>query len=171
VKTPPRRLLRAQPAGTLRSLSSSSSSSTFSSSSSSPRRGGGIFIGLGWTLLGLVALDQALQYRQEQEAKEHMRVLVVMQQEANEQNQAEWDTSLPTLFQCKIVHTEHSLDGTKMLRNIKVGDVVEVMEEDLGPNKAYHLCRFVPSSLSNNNREKGSIGWYPSEYMEKLETI
>jgi hypothetical protein len=120
---------------------------------------------LGWTLLGLVALDQALQYRQEQEAKEHMRLLVEMQQEANEQNQPEWDTSLPTLFQCKIVHTEHSLDGIKMLRNITVGDVVEVMEEDIGPNEAYHLCRFVPSS----NREKGSIGWYPSKYMEKLD--
>jgi hypothetical protein len=53
-----------------------------------------------------------------------------------------------------------------MLRNIVVGDVVEIMEEDIGPNKAYHLCRSVPSS---SNREKGSIGWYPSQYMEKLD--
>ena len=146
---------------TLRLLSSSTSNSL-----SSKTRGGGILIGLGWTLLGLVALDQVLQYRQEHEAREHLRTLALMQQEADGQNQADWDTSLPTLFQCKIVHTQHSLDGTKMLRNIKVGDVVEVMEEAVGPNKAYNLCRFFPPP---NNRENGSIGWYPSQYMKRLD--
>lgn len=126
-------------------------------------RRGGILIGLGWALLGLVAIDQLLQYRQEQEAKEHRRMLYLMQEEANEENQAQWDTNLPTLFKCRIAHIEPSLDGTKMLRNVGVGDVVEILEEDIGPNEAYHLCR-NPSS-----DRPGSIGWYPIQYLERME--
>lgn len=129
----------------------------------SPQRRGGILIGIGWALLGLVTIDQILQYRQEQEAIEHRRILYSMQEEANEENKAEWDSSLPTLFQCKIAHIEPSLDGTKMLRHIGVGDVVDILEVDIGPNKAYHLCR-NPSS-----DRPGSTGWYPIQYLERIE--
>ena len=136
---------------------------TFATETRTSRRGGGIFIGLGWTLLGLVALDQVLQYRQEQEAKEHMQMLKIMQWEANEMNQPDWDTNLPTIFECKILRVEPSLDGPKMLRSIRVGDVVEVMEEGVGPHHAYHLCR-----LPVSGRRKESIGWYPIEYLENV---
>lgn len=122
---------------------------------------------MGWVLLGLVAVDQFLQYRQEQEALEHRQMLYAMQEEANEINQANWDPSLPVLFSCKIVHTEPSLDGTKMLRHIGVGDVVEILEAGTGPNQAYHLCRKPLSSQSVGR--PGSIGWYPIEYLEKLD--
>ena len=138
--------------------------SAASSDDNSSRQKGGILIKVGWALLGLVAVDQLLQYRQEQEAQEHMLMLRSMQHEADEYNEAKWNTALPTLFRCKITHTEHSLDGTKVLKNIKVGDVVEVMEAEVGPNKAYNLCRSVPAS----NLEKKSIGWYPSEFMERV---
>lgn len=136
-------------------------------SSSAPeqqqRRGGGILIGLGWALLGLVTIDQILQYRQEREAEEHRRMLYLMQEEANQENQATWDTSLPTLFQCRIAHMEPSLDGTKMLRHVGVGDVVEILEAEIGPNRAYHLCRNPASD------RPGSIGWYPIQYLERVD--
>lgn len=122
-----------------------------------------MLIGLGWAILGLVTVDQILQYKQEREADEHRRLLYAMQEEANEENQAQWDSSLPTLFKCRIAHIEPSLDGTKMLRNIGVGDVVEVLEGDIGPNKAYHLCR---NSASDR---PGSTGWYPIQYMERID--
>lgn len=154
-------------------LSSSSSSTnrgnptfrrTFASTSTDEKsRRGGVFIAAGWTLLGLVALDQVLQYRQEEEAKEHSRMLAVMQREANEMNQSNWDTSLPTIFKCKILRVEPSLDGTKMLRGIRVGDVVEVMEEGVGPHRAYHLCR-----LPTTGTRRESIGWYPVEFLETI---
>jgi hypothetical protein len=133
------------------------------SESHTPHRRGNLLIGLGWALLGLVVVDQALQYKQEQEATEHRRLLHLMQKEANEENETQWDTSLPSLFQCKISHTEVSLDGTKMLRNIGVGDVVEVLEPDIGPNQAYHLCRNPASN------RPGSVGWYPVKFMERLD--
>lgn len=135
----------------------------FSTPPSSDSRRGGLFIGLGWTLLGLVALDQVLQYRQQQEANERIELLSSMQHEADEMNQVEWDISLPTLFQCKILHVEPSLDGTKMLSNIRAGDIVEIMESGVGPNKAYHLCK-----RPAEGRRKESIGWYPIQFMENI---
>jgi hypothetical protein len=42
--------------------------------------------------------------------------------------------TLPMLFECKIIHTEASLDGTKMLRHVQVGDVIQVLESNIGPN-------------------------------------
>jgi hypothetical protein len=135
----------------------------FSAPSSSDSRRGSLFIGLGWTLLGLVALDQVLQYRQEHEAKAHFEMLSSMQREADEMNQVDWDRSLPSLFECKILHVEPSLDGTKMLSNIRGGDAVEIIEQGVGPNKAYHLCR-----RPAQGRRKESIGWYPIQFMENI---
>jgi hypothetical protein len=120
-----------------------------------------MLIAVGWVLLGVVAVDQALQYRQDKEDQERFNLLVTMQRDANtdEENVADWgDIDRPTLFECKLTVTDVSLDGTKMLRHIKTGDVVEVMEADIGPNKAYNLCRC-----------RGSIGWYPIKYMERID--
>jgi hypothetical protein len=138
-------------------------SSNASTKDESPQRRGRVLIGLGWALLGLVAVDQLLQYKHEREADERRRLVFNMQEEANEENEVQWDNSLPTLFQCKISHVEQMLDGTKMLRNIGVGDVVEVLEADIGPNKAYHLCR-NPSS-----DRPGSTGWYPIQFLERMD--
>jgi hypothetical protein len=131
------------------------------------KRPGGALIGLGWTLLGLVVLDQALQYKQEWEATDHRNMLRTMQLEADAENKVAWDTSLPTLFKCKITQTEHSLDGTKMLRNIQVGDVVEIMQAETGPNQAYHLCR-VTKATDTTTKKVGAVGWYPIDYLQEL---
>lgn len=126
---------------------------------------GNFWIRLGWAILALAAIDQALQYKQEMEAKEHRRMLYQMQEEANHENEVQWEVEgKPVLFSCKIMHTEISLDGTKMLRNIAVGDEVEVLEADIGPNKAYHLCR------NPNSDRPGSIGWYPIEFMKRSDS-
>ena len=45
--------------------------------------GSTLLINLGWTLLGLVAIDQILQYKQEREADEHRSLIRQMQHEAN----------------------------------------------------------------------------------------
>jgi len=133
-----------------------------SSDPASPRRGN-LLIGLGWTLLGLVAIDQALQYQQEQERAERSRILDAMQQEADDFNKTEWEMDVPTRFVCKVKLIDASLDGVKMLRGIRVGDEVEVMEESVGPREAYHLCRSVDKD--GNVR---SVGWYPVEFLDRL---
>jgi len=137
-----------------------------STSPTPPRRRGNVFIGVGWALLGLVAVDQILQYKQEYEAREHRQILYQMQAEANDENEVQWDVTLPTLYTCKVSRTEISLDGTKMLRNVRLGDVVEILETKIGPNQAYHLCR-NPAATSKNR--PGSIGWYPLKYLERID--
>lgn len=139
------------------------SSSSGDASNNNGSRMGTWLIRLGWGLLGLVAVDQVLQYKQEQEAKERMQMLLDMQQEANDMNRPDWDNSLPTLFQCKIAFVEPSLDGTKMLLNNREGDVVDVVEAKVGPNQAYHLCR-----RPAQGRRPESMGWYPVEFMEDV---
>jgi hypothetical protein len=150
---------------------------------------GELWIYLGWSILGLVGIDQALQYKQEQEDYERRRLLSDMQIDADKAiiNVAKWDETLPTLFTCKILHVDPSLDGTKMLtrkrvlgssgginRNIQMNDVVEILEAGIGPNQDYHLCRLrqQKKKKSDRNSETGTasaaIGWYPIKFLEKI---
>jgi hypothetical protein len=148
---------------------------------SSQSRSGNIFIGIGWILLGLVAIDQLLQYKQEQELKKRHLLLDEMQREADDANVPTFDASLPTLYRCKLLHVEPTLDGTKMLtrngksRTLKVGDVVEILQDNVGPNRAYHLCRLLSTDNNNNNNNNKSItaepfvGWYPVNFLERVD--
>jgi len=54
-----------------------------------------------------------------------------------------------------------TLDGTKMLANIRVGDVLEIVEAKVGPSQAYHLCR-----RPAQGRRPQSMGWYSVEFGE-----
>ena len=139
---------------------------------------GGMWIYVGWTILGLVGVDIALQYKQELEDDERRQMLAEMQLEADNAsiNVANWDKTLPTIFTCKILHIDPGLDGTKMLtrgnngrggtpvgvnKTIKRGDIVEILEAGVGPSQRYHLCRM--------REQKSTVGWYPIEYLERLD--
>ena len=140
-------------------------------------------INTGWVLLGLVAIDQLLQYKQEREMDEHRKLVQEMQHEANldSLNVNPWmsrsggstgkdynDTrATPAVYQCKIKHVERMLDGTKMLPldGLRAGSVVDIIEENVGPNEAYHLCR-VDNNASSSHRPR--IGWYPIDFLEKV---
>jgi hypothetical protein len=166
---------------------SSSSKTKKSEQTGSSRRineRGGIWIYIGWTILGLVGVDQALQYKQEQEDAERRRILAQMQLDADNAtfNVADWDETLPTMFTCKILHVDPGLDGTKMLtrsksdrggtrsginKNIKKEDVVEVIEANVGPSQSYHLCR-MREKKSDSGDDSAVVGWYPIEYLERI---
>ena len=157
-----------------------------SSGDDGSQRGGKIFIGLGWTLLGLLVIDQILQYQQKHERE---RVLKELQEEANARNPIlptwsqnnkyddENEQSLqPAKYQCKVLRIEPSLlDGTHMLRGIAVGDLVDVLEENVGPSSQYHLCRRRQDrrgwsrQKKSNSEGDGSIGWYPVQFLQKVE--
>ena len=148
---------------------------------------GGIWIYIGWTILGLVGVDQALQYKQDQENNERRRMLAEMQLDADNAsfNVADWDESLPTMFTCKILHVDPGLDGTKMLtrsqnpserdgtrsglnKNIHRGDVVEILEAGVGPSQSYHLCRIRQQKSDSSDTATVAVGWYPIDYLERL---
>jgi len=73
----------------------------------------------------------------------------------------------PMLFRCLVRRTLRNFDGTKCLTNVKVGDVVEVLEEGVGPGNAYNLCR-IRSENESGKDEKVSVGWFPMTCLEKL---
>jgi hypothetical protein len=142
-------------------------------------------INVGWTLLGLVAIDQLLQYKQQREMEEHRMIVNQMQREANldSMNANPWmmnsskrdggkdytdPTVTPAMFRCKIRHVEKMLDGTKMLPldGLQVGSVVDVLEENVGPNHAYHLCRL--NATKDNPKNTSQIGWYPVDFLERV---
>lgn len=141
---------------------------------------GSIWIYIGWTILGLVGVDQALQYKQEQEDNERRQMLAQMQLDADNDsiNVADWDETLPTLFTCKILHVDSGLDGTKMLTrskkhrggirsgingNIKRGDIVEILEAGVGPGYVFDgdlylfVTRLFSYFLFPSPRQIGSI--------------
>ncbi len=70
--------------------------------------------------------------------------------------------SKPILFYCVIRRTRGM---THCLSNIKVGDVVQVLEEGVGPNQDYNLCRFP----ADKPHAMDTIGWYPIRWLQKLE--
>eukprot|EP00535_Pseudo-nitzschia_heimii_P009894 CAMPEP_0197175094 /NCGR_PEP_ID=MMETSP1423-20130617/1409_1 /TAXON_ID=476441 /ORGANISM="Pseudo-nitzschia heimii, Strain UNC1101" /LENGTH=215 /DNA_ID=CAMNT_0042624163 /DNA_START=57 /DNA_END=701 /DNA_ORIENTATION=+ len=145
-----------------------------------PTKAGSIWIYIGWTILGFVGVDQLLQYKQTQEDNERRQILAQMQLDADNAsfNVADWDETLPTIFTCKILYVDPGLDGTKMLtrskkahsasfnginKNIKKGDVVEIIEAHVGPDKRYHLCRMRGEKSDSNESSAIVVGWYPIE--------
>jgi hypothetical protein len=140
------------------------------------KRSSNWWIRLGWTLLGLVVLDQALQIKQEWEDEGKRQMLKQIQKEADDTHPTDFNESLPTLFKCRLMHIEPSLDGTKMLTrrqqqtsgstSLQPGDVVDVIEANVGPNQAYHVCR-VKSRDSNTTSVL--VGWYPVMFLERVE--
>ena len=126
---------------------------------------GNLWLKAGYGLLGLVAIDQALQFYQDHQRQEHRQALADLQQEADQfvQHQRKsWNSEYknsPSLRDMKVAIMDPSLDGGKMLIPRKKGEVVHVVEEHVGPNKAYHLCR---------SSRDGSVGWYPVQFLEPV---
>jgi hypothetical protein len=72
--------------------------------------------------------------------------------------------AMPTLF-CCIIRKTHGF--THCLSGIRIGDVVEVLEEGVGPLQAYNLCR-VPTD-HRDSVSKEIYGWFPYRWLEKLD--
>jgi hypothetical protein len=68
------------------------------------------------------------------------------------------------LFYCVIRRTRGL---THSLSNIQVGDVVEVLEEGVGPNNEYNLCRFP--APPGQPHVLDTVGWFPIRWLQKLE--
>ena len=58
---------------------------------------------------------------------------------------------------CTTAH--HSLQGHVMLRNVRPGARVEVLEENVGAGERYHTVR---------DSVNGTVGLYPSDWLKKV---
>jgi len=99
------------------------------------------------------------------------------QQFEAEHTNLENEGTRPFLFYCVIRRTRYL---THSVSNVQVGDVVEVLEEGVGPNKEYNLCRF-PAPVIDQQQEQEqqyphgtttlqhTVGWFPTRWLQKLE--
>lgn len=127
------------------------------------QRGGNVLIGFGWFLLGLMAVDQGLQYTDRQHAQSTINELRQAEEEAR-QVFFEQHKDLPVLHET-VVKFEYKMSGTRGLKGVKLHDRLQVLEEGVGPNGTYATCRRIDA----NTGDILSIGWYPLSFMEKVE--
>ena len=144
--------------------SSESSSSTSSNKLGEKLRdlwnSGTILMGLGGAGIALLVIDRTLQYFDRQEAKQ---IMASIQEEQAQKQIALFDKhkNTPSLFECT-VKIAYKMGGTHGLKDVKEGQVVQVLEQAVGPQGHYNLCRTV-----DEQGNPVSIGWYPISYLEK----
>jgi len=133
-----------------------------SSSSSRWARDGTLELAVGGTLLTFLLVDRFLVYQQDQGREQIMNQLRSETRSPQElQDMEDW-YNMPSLFDCIVRKIPLNLDGYKCLTGIREGDVVQVLEEKVGPGSMYNLCR----KLDDKGRAT-SVGWFPTMYLEK----
>lgn len=94
--------------------------------------------------------------------------------------------STKSLYQCVVrkATLPNMFDGSKSLMHVLEGDVLDVLEENIGPSQMYHLCRSqkkkTPVKDVSHDDDNGddhqnsqnnilcSVGWYPKWFLEKI---
>lgn len=88
------------------------------------------------------------------------------------------------LFSCVVRRIPKLFDGNKSLMNVHVGDKVDILEENVGPDGMYHFCRLKrdceggighdaknDGNSDNKNEESDNhyfnFGWFPIQCLEK----
>ena len=162
--------------------SSGAASSTFRERLGELRKNGTPEIVIGSLILAVVGIDYALQTQNDEEKDNLYRQLqrdVKNDGEQSRQNMIQSGSDVTkSLFQCIVRRIPPNFDGHKCLTDIKIGDVVNVIEEGVGPGKQYNLCSIDKSVRQNNSGDKGqendtknevSVGWFPCSCLQKVE--
>mmetsp|Transcript_44340 Transcript_44340/g.82352 ORF Transcript_44340/g.82352 Transcript_44340/m.82352 type:complete len:191 (-) Transcript_44340:190-762(-) len=124
----------------------------------------------GLTLLGLLAADRFVQSQQRNGRDEVVRMLEREVRAAVDERSGATGSfppetaDQPRLFRCAVRRAPENFDGTKCLRGVREGDVVDVLEEGVGPGNAYNLCRVCKEGTNDDLL----IGWFPMTCLEKL---
>lgn len=73
-----------------------------------------------------------------------------------------------SLFQCEVM-VAFPLDGQMGLQGVEQGDILDIIEEGVGPDESYSLCRFTGDKVENGITV-GQIGWYPARCLKKMDS-
>jgi adenosine/AMP kinase len=132
---------------------------------------GNLLIGFGWTLFGVLLLDRYLQYSEGMNVES---VVGIVEEEARQKRfeLLEKHRNDPTLFKCA-VRKIYKMGGSHSLMHVELNDVIEVLQEGVGPDQVYNLCRKMNTLDTGVNGQQQqqqvlSIGWYPIQYLEKV---
>ena len=164
---------------------SSSASPTFRERLVELRRNGKPEIIFGTIILTLAGIDYILQRRSDKE-KDDMYQQLEREVKIDEESTRKEERLMlldgaahNSKFQCIIRKVPQNFDGHKCLKNVRVGDVVGIIEEGVGPGGQYNLCSIERTttakseskdSANNNDSEaKLSIGWFPCSCLQKIE--
>ena len=149
------------------------STSTFRQRLGELRYNGSPEIVFGVIILSLAGIDYMLRVQDDKPRKEMYRQLEleVQRDEMTSRNEekrmiAEDMVNTSLKFKCIVRRVPEQFDGHKCLQNIKVGDVVGVLEEGIGPGGQYNLCSIERNAADKES--KFSIGWFPCSCLEKL---
>ncbi|KAL3758321.1 hypothetical protein ACHAWU_004286 [Discostella pseudostelligera] len=145
------------------------------------RRNGVPEIIFGSFIFALVGIDYILQTRNDQQRETMYKQLEreVRRDEATSRKEdrrmLEEGIASMSKFKCIIRKVPLNFDGHKCLKNVKVGDVVTVLEEGVGPGGQYNLCSIDRDATttgveSSENEPRISIGWYPCSCLQKIES-
>ena len=78
---------------------------------------------------------------------------------------------MPTKFHCVVRKVGEGMNHC--LTGVRIGDVVEVLEEGVGPEQNYNLCRLPPRPGQRNDDNSMTnvdvYGWFPTRGLQKLE--
>lgn len=118
---------------------------------------------VGGIIVSLCAIDTFLLWDDERDKNARMAQLSREEAEFRAQLVDEWKDK-PTLLHTKAIF-KYQMGGLMGLRDIQIGDTMEVLEQETGPNKLYALCR-----TRTEDGDIASIGWYPMEFMEEIVT-
>jgi hypothetical protein len=66
-----------------------------------------------------------------------------------------------------VVRRAQGWNVTHCLTGVHLGDVVEVLQEGVGPNQEYNLCR-LPAD-ENSTIQEDVIGWFPIRFLQKMD--
>ena len=64
----------------------------------------------------------------------------------------------PSLWKAVLTNADARLQGHVMLRNVRIGTRVEVLEERQGPGERY---------LTQRDAQTGAVGWYPADWVSE----
>ena len=124
-------------------------------------KSGNLLIYVGWMGLALLVLDRYLQHAERLEANEMIAAIVDETKQKRLQLYEEWGDK-PLKFRCKL-HEDYSMGGSHGLEGVEKNDVLEVLQEGVGPGGYYHLCR-----TTDKDGTIKSVGWYPISYLTKI---
>jgi hypothetical protein len=126
------------------------------------RRNGVPEIAFGSMILALAGIDYVIRVRNDK-PREGMR-----RQLEHEVRQDEMTTRMEdrrmldegiaktSKFKCIVRRVPQNFDGHKCLQNVKVGDVVDILEEGVGPGRQYNLC-LIESTANNPLKESSDF--------------
>ena len=126
---------------------------------------------IGGSILAILAIDQGLQMQQENDRKMAMEQIKSLARyddkvAAHEVESQSHGAQRKILFKCIIRRVPKFFDGNMVLKGGKVGEVVEVLEERVGPDGMYHKVRYAQNKDGKEDASR-DIGWFPISCLEK----